>query len=87
MAFQELFSEAKTELNREVTRHPKLVEAIRPVPQDDFPQMLGHICAFCGIVVDGHYSEDDLEKLYDILIKRLREKRTIHIPGDQDKVD
>lgn len=86
MVYHVMFSEALQELNKEVTRHSKLVEIIRPVSQNDAAEMIGHVAAFCGIVLDGFYTEKEMEKLYKILLERLRKKRIIVIVDDSKKV-
>lgn len=76
----EMFSEARIALQREVNRHPLLVEFIQVAAmngQDQWEDQLAEIAAFCGVALDGHYMPSELEVLYDKLYFELRAARTI----------
>ena len=75
MAHLELFSESRIQLQREVQQHPALCELVANHPVTEFETILAEIAAYCGIVLDGSYTKEDLDKLCDILYWRLRDAR------------
>jgi len=85
----EMFSEARIALMREVGQHPKLLQQLHDgghSPNTDWPEMLGVIAAYCNIVMDGFYSQADLEHLYDIVYWKLRSFRsTVIIASNSTK--
>ena len=72
----EMFSEARIRLSREVARHDKLCEVLRPLEGEDFEIKLAAIAAYCGVVVDGAYTQREIDALCDKLLDRLYKKRT-----------
>lgn len=72
----EFFPESRIALSREVAEHPPLLELLQKHPQAEFEIILAEIASYCEIVLDGTYSQEDLDKLCDILFKRLRAKRS-----------
>jgi len=79
----EMFSEARIELVKEVRRHEPLVYLLKNLGiEASWEDQLAEIAAYCFIVVDGNYTPDDLEGMYDMLIKSLRKKSTIILPGN-----
>jgi hypothetical protein len=40
---------------------------------------MAEIAAYCDIVLDGYYTPEDLEKLADILVRKLKDKNSIII--------
>lgn len=71
----ELFSEDKIALLRETKFHPKLhTELLGYNERTEWPDMLGHIAAYCGIIMDDVYTEADLDKLCGILVWKLKDK-------------
>jgi len=68
----ELFSTAKIYLMAEVNRHPKLCEILYNVDPTDWPLQLGEIAAYCLVLMDGLYTDMELEHLYTELNFRLK---------------
>ena len=73
----EFFSEARIALFRECKHHPVLVTFLQAYSQDQYPEAMGEIAAYCNIGMDGLYSQADLEKLCGILYEKLVAMRTI----------
>ena len=69
------FPESYIALNRELSYHPQLVEFLQKHPANEFELRMAEICAYCSIALDGQYTPKDLERLADILLKRLVAKR------------
>lgn len=71
------FSTPLVELSLEVSYHPELCDIVRANAGEPFEIMLGHIAAYCEVIVDGLYMPDELDKLCDKLTARLRQKRSL----------
>lgn len=83
----EMFSQQRIEFQKEVNKHPKLVEQISESGAVEFVDILAFTAAYCGIVVDGYYYPEELDRLCDILIQRLQHKRTIILlPESRGKI-
>jgi len=69
------------ELNIETSHHPELIKALNEllieVPNADFYIRLARIAAYCGIVVDGEYYEEEIRGLCKLCTQRLQEMRTL----------
>lgn len=76
MAYLVLFSEPRIALNREVANHPELMELLQKHPANEFEIRLAEIASYCEVILDGVYSQMELDKLCDILYKKLIQKRT-----------
>ncbi len=72
MAYHVLFSEARIALNREASKHPKLMEDLQYIDPNDFPATVAEIAAYCNVTVDGDYYDVEIDKLCDILTTKLR---------------
>lgn len=73
---QVLFPDEYIELQREIPKHPVLVEFLQDHPVNEFEIRLSQIAAYCEVALDDTYSQDDLKNLAKILTKRLIEKRS-----------
>ncbi len=74
----EFFPEAAIALNEEIRNHPALQVVLGELPQSTtLEERVGHIAAYCDVVLDGPYLEEDLEKLFYLLLKRLKNKSAI----------
>lgn len=71
----DLFPESLIALNQETLYHPDLQSSLSL--QDSFEEKIAKICTYCDVMVDGAYSPQDMDKLYDILFRKLFEKRSI----------
>lgn len=71
------FDPARIALNKEVKEHPALSALLSNYHPNDFHGMLGEIAAYCGIVIDGYYTDNELNQLCDILHTALSRSRKI----------
>jgi heptaprenylglyceryl phosphate synthase len=72
----EEYSEHQIALMREVKYHTVLQRQIVEAGGiNDMEVALPEIAAYCGIIVDGYYIQEELEKLYSILTHKLRDMR------------
>lgn len=72
----DFFPESRIALSREVAEHPPLLELLKKHPQAEFEIIIAEIALYCDVALDGNYTQEDLDKLCDILFKRLRAKRS-----------
>jgi hypothetical protein len=68
----EFFPESYIQLGREIAHHPKLVSLLQQQEANEFEIRIAVVAAYCEVMLDGLYSPKDLEKLADILLKRLQ---------------
>lgn len=74
--YNEYFSNTFIVLNEELQNHPALLINLLQLPKDSPVEMkLGEIAAFCGIILDGMYTPEQVEELCEECIKRLRHAR------------
>ena len=74
----EIFPEVAIELNREVAKHPMLAKVLSSLPPNtSLEERLGHVAAYCNVVVDDYYLEEDIEILLHMLVRRLKGKGTL----------
>ena len=71
-----LFDPHRIALQEELRNHPELCELIAKHPADQFEVRLAEIAAYCEVLLDGYYTEEELSNLCGILTNRLIERRT-----------
>jgi hypothetical protein len=73
-----MFPEAIQELSQEITHHPELQEKLQWKENSNLTaeDKIAVIAAYCDVALDGYYTVEDLEKVADICVKRLRQRRT-----------
>lgn len=78
MAHIEQFPEVFLAVQQELYNHPDLCERMKEECDlnADFPERLGTLAAMLEIVVDGYYTYEAIEKLCDILVRKMMERRT-----------
>jgi hypothetical protein len=73
-----MFSPVRNALNREIINHPQLMEKLRQQPIADFEEKLALISAYCGIAVDGEFTQKEVDTLCELCLKELK-KRNVQI--------
>jgi len=73
----EYFPPVVQELNLESRKHPLLLATLQNAGPMDMNTMVAHIAAYCDVMLDDVYLEEDLEALFILLLNRLRDKSTI----------
>lgn len=76
MPYLVMFDPRRIELQKELVHHPKLCELINNHPVSEFETRLAEIAAWCGVLLDGYYTPEELSKLCEILRDKLYESRT-----------
>ena len=77
MAILEYFPQEAIVLQQEVIKHPALVYELQRMPhQATLSERFAVIAAYCGMLLEGYYTEDELQKLFHIAIQKLRDKST-----------
>jgi hypothetical protein len=76
-----LWPEEVIQLNMELSHtdlHPQLAEIMHNLdPACTFAERLGHIAAYCDLMLDGEYMPEDIAKICGELCKRLEKKRVM----------
>ena len=73
----EFFPAAMIELNKEIKYHELLMATL--TPSMSLEEKLGHTAAYCNVVIDDYFLEEELENLIHILLQILRKKSAIII--------
>ena len=71
----EYFPEELIALRQEIDHHPDLLTILAGQADKDVYVQIAEIAAYCGIVLDGMYTRDDIIGLCDKCIKALQAKR------------
>lgn len=77
MAYLYYFDERAIALQEECLKHPELMQVLSQFRNESSSEKLAAIAAYCGVIVDGAYTEEDCNKLAETLTTKLREKRTL----------
>lgn len=86
----EMFPPELIALNEETAKHPKLGELLSQQPNRDVYILLCEVAAYCGVVLEGTYTRDDVLKICDKLTTQLQSMRTIVImpdPPDESNIN
>lgn len=77
MAHLEYFSDQRLELQKELAHqdHEELWHLISKHPPQEFELRLAEIASYCEVILDGYYSQEELDKICTILTDKLRKKR------------
>lgn len=76
MAILEYFSDSRIALQQELQYHEELWPLIAKYPPQEFEMRIAEIAAYCEVILDGYYTVEDLDRLCEVLVKKLYEKRT-----------
>jgi 1-aminocyclopropane-1-carboxylate deaminase/D-cysteine desulfhydrase-like pyridoxal-dependent ACC family enzyme len=75
----EMFSEELIALREEIQHHHDLLVILHGQPDKDVYIHIAEIAAYCGVILDGSYSRDEIITLCDVLTKALKKKNDIII--------
>jgi len=79
VAYYEYFPQEYIALKKEVQNHPDLLIALYTAT--GFEESIGTIAAYCDVILDGSYSPEDVVKLCDILVMKLKQKGSLILVG------
>lgn len=79
MPIFEYFPKPVLALQEEITYHPKLQKLLAQYEGHEAVEKLAEIAAYCGVLLDGYYTFDEQVALCDVLVEKLRAKRTEEI--------
>ena len=71
----EMFPEELNALRIEINNHPDLLVILAAQADKDIYIQISEIAAYCGIVLDGEYTKQDLITLCGKMEQQLRSKR------------
>ncbi len=69
------FSDSRIALQEEVPKHPDLMERLADQPVDEFEIRLALIAGFCNILLDGHYTQEDIDGICEACVQELTKRR------------
>lgn len=75
MIHKQLFPPAILALQQEVLHHPTLLKLLENHPSSEFEVRFAEIAAYCNVLMDDEYTEEDFCRIAEILIQKLRSKR------------
>jgi hypothetical protein len=79
MSHHEYFHPDIIELQKEIQRHPPLAEIIKQNQDQPFVVLLGHVAAYCNVIVDGSYNYLEIVHVCGKLVEKLQDKRAGHV--------
>lgn len=72
--FPELAIAVDTEIQ---LHHPELLKLLSKYPARHLESKVAAIAAYCGLGVDGTFAEKDLDRLFQIIYDKLKQKSTV----------
>ena len=83
MAYQYIFPDNVLQLREAINKHPVLVQLIQGAAAagniGGTLDVVMHAAAYVNIEVDGYFNEEEMLKLCDVIIERLKIKEIIHV--------
>ena len=73
MAHIEMFPEEFVQLQLEIGHHPLLVQRLQKHSQLDMEVIFAEVCHYTGYAINGTFMPDELLKIADTLIWKLRD--------------
>lgn len=70
-----IYPDELIELNKELKHHPRLMLLLGNHGMHEWEIKMAEIARYCGIVMNGDYTEEDIVKLCKLLLPRLIAKR------------
>jgi hypothetical protein len=70
------FEQELLDLQREMFYHPDLLAILKIQEDKDIYITIAEISAFCGVVLDGEYTKEDVLRICKMCTNALRERRT-----------
>ena len=77
--YHRYFESELLELNKEIQYHPDLLTILAVQGDKDIYVMIAEISAFCGMILEGDYSKDDVLKICEKCTEILRGRRIGHV--------
>ena len=78
----EFFPESLQALRVEIENHPKLLKLLHDQRDKDVYMQIAEIAAYCEVIMAGDYSRDDIIRLADKLVWKLKKKNCLLILPD-----
>jgi len=75
----EFFPESLQALRVEIANHPDLLQILHNQSDKDVYMQISEISAYCGILLEGDYSKEDVIRLADKLVWKLKSKNSLLI--------
>ena len=76
----EYFPQVAVDIQNEIRNHPLLLKQLAEVGEDaPLEERFSIICLYCGLVLDGYYSNDDLERIMHMVMERLKKLGAVSV--------
>lgn len=75
----EMFPDELIALHQEIHHHPSLLVLLAGQADKDIYIQICEIAAYCGVIVHGDYTKEDMLSLCEKLIEHLQKKRIITV--------
>ena len=72
MAHHEYFPIEFVQLQREIAHHPLLIQRLQKHGALEMETVFAEVCYYCGYAINGTFMPDELVKIADTLIHKLR---------------
>lgn len=80
-----MFPDSFIALQEELSHHPDLMEKMALCEETAFTDRLAYLAGLLGVLVDGYYHYREIENLADILVDKMRERRSLIVLTGQRK--
>ena len=77
MTYITMISESKRALSHEIQYHKELAPVLNEFAPSDFISRLAALAAVVNIVVDGVFTDKEIDSLCDKITQRLRDRRVL----------
>lgn len=75
-----MYPEAAIAVDTEIHQnHPELLKLLSKYPSRHLESKVAAIAAYCGLALDGTFTEKDLEKLFQMLYDKLKQKSRLNL--------
>jgi mannose/fructose/N-acetylgalactosamine-specific phosphotransferase system component IIB len=73
------FSSEQLALNDEIKHHPDLQKLLELTAPQSLEDKIGEIAAYCGVILDGYFTQTEVNIICDKLTEILKQKRALII--------
>lgn len=75
--YYEMFPECYVQLQLEMRNHPLLIQRLQKHHNLGVEVIFAETCHYCSIAIDGDFSEEQMQKLADKLLDKLRTMKVL----------
>jgi hypothetical protein len=76
--YKVIFPQEMLALQQEILlNHPQLTTELNALGNVTLQEKIAYIAAYCGLLLDGYFTDHDLLRLFELLIEKLKTKSAI----------